>query len=139
MVRLQIDPARVDESRNAPYFQGVSMKLLRQIVTLLIVTAYIAATMLQTVPSYAAAADMTHAGRGGMIHDQHNPADKTPCKGMLPSCITDVGCIFFVTLPPPGLTVLTVTAWSYVSYDNASQGLHGRTIKPALGPPIRFA
>jgi len=115
------------------------VKLLRQIVTLLVVTAYIGATTLQAVPSYAAAADMNHAAMGGMMHDQDNPANKMPCKGVLPGCVTDVGCIFFVTLPPPGLTVLTVTAWSSVSYDNASQGMHGRTIKPALGPPIRFA
>src|SRR5215471_17632154 len=109
------------------------VNLLRQIVTLLIVTAYIGATTLQAVPSYAAAADTNHAAMGGMMHDQDHPADKMPCKGMLPGCVTDVGCIFFVTLPPPGLTVLTVTAWSSVSYDNASQGMNGRTIKPALG------
>ena len=113
------------------------MKMLRQILTLLIVTAYIGARLLPAAPSHAANAGMNHAG---MMHDHQNPGDnKMPCKGMLPGCVTDVGCIFFVTLPPPGLTVLTVTAWSSVSYDNASQGMHGRTIKPALGPPIWFA
>ena len=113
------------------------MKMLRQILTLLIVTAYIGARLLPAAPSHAANAGMNHAG---MMHDHQNPGDnKMPCKGMLPGCVTDVGCIFFVTLPPPGLTVLSVTAWSSVSYDNASQGIHGRTIKPALGPPIRFA
>jgi hypothetical protein len=113
------------------------VKMLRQILTLLIVTAYIGARLLPAAPSHAANAGMNHAG---MMHDHQNPGDnKMPCKGMLPGCVTDVGCIFFVTLPPPGLTVLSVTAWSSVSYDNASQGIHGRTIKPALGPPIRFA
>ena len=111
-MRVQIDPGRVDGSRTAPYFQATRVKLLRQIVTLLIATAYIGATTLQAVPSCAAAGDMNHAAMGGMMHDQDNPADKMPCKGMLPGCVTDVGCIFFVTLPPPGLTVLTVTAWS---------------------------
>ena len=115
------------------------VKLLRQIVTLLIVTAYIGATTPQVVPSYAAAADMNHAAMSGMMHDQDNPGDKMPCKGMLPGCVTDVGCIFLVSLPAPGLTFVTVTAWSSVSYDNESQGLRGRSIKPALGPPIRFA
>ena len=111
--------------------------MLRQILTLLIVTAYIGARLLPAAPSHAANAGMNHAG---MMHDHQNPGDnKMPCKGMLPGCVTDVGCIFFVTLPPPGLTVLSVTAWSSVSYDNASQGIHGRTIKPALGPPIPFA
>ena len=111
--------------------------MLRQILTLLIVTAYIGARLLPAAPSHAANAGMNHAG---MMHDHQNPGDnKMPCKGMLPGCVTDVGCIFFVTLPPPGLTVLAAAAWSSVSYDNASQGIHGRTIKPALGPPIPFA
>ena len=115
------------------------VKLLRHIVTLLIVTAYIGATTLQAVPGYAAAAHMNHAAMGGMMHDQDNPGEKMPCKGMLPGCVTDLGCIFLVSLPPPGLTFVTVTAWSSVSYDNPSQGLNGRTIKPALGPPISLA
>ena len=113
------------------------MKLLRQILTLLIVTAYIGATMLPVAPTHAANAGMNHAG---MMHDHQNPGDdKMPCKGMLPGCITDLGCIFLVSLPAPDLTLGGVTAWSSVSYDNASQGLHGRTVEPALGPPIRAA
>jgi len=47
--------------------------------------------------------------------------------------------IFLVSLPAPHLAFATVTAWSSVTYDNSAQGLQGRTIKPALGPPIRFA
>ena len=138
-MRVQIDPVRVDRSRTAPYFRGMPVKLLRQILTLLIVTAYIGATMLPAAPSHAANAAMNHAGMGGMMHDHQNPGDKMPCKGMLPGCITDLGCIFLVSLPTPDLALVGVTAWLSVSYDNASQGLHGRTIKPALGPPIRFA
>ena len=113
------------------------MKMLRQILTLLIVTAYIGATLLPAAPSHAANAGMNHAD---MMHDHQNPGDnKMPCKGMLPGCVTDLGCIFLVSLPAPDLTLVGVTAWSSVSYDNASQGLHGRTVKPALGPPIRAA
>ena len=115
------------------------VKLLRQILTLLIVTAYIGATMVSAAPSFAAGTQMHHAAMGGMMHDQKSPHDKMPCKGMLPGCITDLGCIFLVSLPAPDLAFTTVTAWSSVTYDNASHGLHGRTIKPALGPPIRFA
>ena len=114
-------------------------KLLRQILTLVIVTAYIGATLLQGGPGYAATSQMNHAAMGGMMHGQDSPGDKMPCKGMLPGCITDLGCIFLVSLPSPDLTLVTVTAWSFVRYDHTSQGLHGRTIKPALGPPIPLA
>ena len=112
------------------------VKLLRQILALLIVTAYIGATMLPAAPSFAAS---THAAMDRMMHDQKSPHDKMPCKGTLPGCISDLGCIFLVCLSAPHLTLVGVTAWSSVSYDNALPGLHGRTIKPALGPPIRFA
>jgi hypothetical protein len=115
------------------------VKLLRQILTLLIVTAYISATMLPAAPSFAANTQMHHAAMDGMMHDQQSPHDKMPCKGMLPGCITDLGCIFLISLPAPDLAFATVTAWSSVTYDSASQGLHGRTIKPALGPPIPLA
>jgi hypothetical protein len=120
------------------------VKLLRQILTLLIVTAYIGATMLPAAPSHAANAGMnrtamSHSDMRGMMHDQDNPGEKMPCKGMLPGCISDLGCIFLVSLPAPDLTLVNMTAWSSVSYNNASQGLRGRTIKPALGPPIRIA
>jgi len=115
------------------------VKLLRQILTLLIVTAYIGATMLPAAPSFAASTQMHHAAMGGMMHDHQNPGDKMPCKGMLPGCVTDLGCIFLVSLPVPNLTLVTLTAWSTVFYNTASKGLRGRTIKPALVPPISLA
>jgi hypothetical protein len=30
----------------------------------------------------------------GMMHEQDGQGDKMPCKGMLPGCVTDLGCIF---------------------------------------------
>ena len=120
------------------------MTLLRRVLILFVVTAYIGAAMLQARPSYAANAGMNHAAMShtdmrGMVHDRDHPGDKSPCKGMLPGCVSDLGCIFLLSLPTPDLTLVTVTAWSSVSYESASQGLRGRTIKPALGPPIPLA
>jgi hypothetical protein len=88
------------------------VKRLRQIVTVLIVTAYIGATTLQLTPAHAANVDMNHAAMSGMMQDQDHPGENMPCKGMLPGCVTDLGCIFFVSLPVPDLTLLTLTAWS---------------------------
>jgi hypothetical protein len=117
--------------------------LLRRILTLFVVTAYIGAAMLQVTPSYAASVGANHAAMSnsmsGMMHDQNHPGDKTPCKGMLLGCIGDLGCIFLVSLPAADLTLVTVTDWSSVSYNNAPEGTSGRTIKPALGPPIPLA
>ena len=111
------------------------MKLLRRIFDPVDHGAYISATMLQVAPTYAANADMSSAAMNGMMHEQDGQGDKMPCKGMLPNCVTDIGCIFLVSVPTPNLTLVTMTAWSSVIYDNAFEGSRGRTIKPALDLP----
>ena len=116
--------------------------LLRRILTIFIVTAYVGAAMLQVTPSFAANmnhAAMSHTHMGGMMHEQDGQGDKMPCKGMLPGCVTDLGCIFLVSVPAPYLTLVTMTAWSSVIYTGSSESLRGRSIKPALGPPISLA
>jgi len=109
------------------------VKLLRRILALLIVTAYLGATMLQV-----ANAGMS-SSMAGMMHKPDGQNDKMPCKGMLPNCMIDIGCIFVVSVPTPDPDLFTPTSWSSVMYDSASDALHGRTIKPALGPPISLA
>ena len=115
------------------------VNLLRRILALLIVTAYAGATMPQVAPAFAANAGMSSSSMAGMMHEQDGQNDKMPCKGMLPNCMTDIGCIFLVTLPTRDVVLFTRTSWSSVTYDTASDALHGRTIKPALGPPIFLA
>ena len=115
------------------------LTLLRRFLAFLVMTAYVGATMLQVAPSYTANADMSSSSMNGMMHEHDGQGDKMPCKGMLPNCVTDIGCIFLVSLPTPDLNLFTVTTWSSVIYDNASEALRGRTIKPAIGPPIFLA
>ena len=117
----------------------MSVKSLYRILALLFAAAYIGATMLQAGPTYVANADMSGSSMNGMTHEQDGPGDKMPCKGMPPNCVTDIGCILLVSVPTPDLNLFTKTSWSSVIYDNASEALRGRTIKPALGPPISIA
>jgi hypothetical protein len=44
-----------------------------------------------------------------MMHNQDQPGDKMPCKGMLPNCMTDIGCIFLITLPTRDVDLFTRT------------------------------
>ena len=115
------------------------VKLLRQIFALLIVTSYVGATVLQAAPTYAANTNTSGSSINGTMHEHDSPGDKMPCKGMLPNCVTDIGCISLVSLLAPDLTLVAMTAWSPVIYDNTPEGSLGRTIKPALGPPISIA
>jgi hypothetical protein len=110
--------------------------LLRRVLALLFVTAYMGAAMFQLAPaSQAITGDMSR----GMVHHDA-PIDKMPCQGTTSPCVTDLGCIFLVGLPAiPDPTLLTVTAWSSVLYTGSPHTLLGRSIKPALGPPIPLA
>jgi hypothetical protein len=114
------------------------VNLLRRLLALLIVTAYLGATILQVAPTFAANAGMS-GSMAGMMHEPDGQNDKMPCKGMLPNCMIDIGCIFLVSVPTPDPDLFTPTSWSSVMYDSVSDALHGRTIKPPLGPPISLA
>ena len=114
------------------------VNLLRRLVALLIVAAYAGATMPLAAPTFSANPGMS-SSVAGMTHEQDGRNDKMPCKGMLPNCMIDIGCIFLVSVPTPDPDLFTLTSWSSVMYDSASDALHGRTIKPALGPPISLA
>ena len=109
----------------------MSVKLLRHFVVLLIATAYIGAASFSP-PVYAEAPDMNSS----MTHEHDGPCHKMPCKGMQDGCFSELGCIFLVSVPTPDVSLFTTTNWSSVSYIDLPEALRGRTIEPALGPPI---
>lgn len=110
------------------------MKLFRRLLAVLIVAAYVGATMTEA----AALAPPVMDAMGGGMTQQSDSREPMPCKGKaLPSCVSDFGCIFLISLPaPPDLSLYTATDWLSVTYGAAAALLHGRSIKPALGPPI---
>jgi hypothetical protein len=111
------------------------VRLLRQALTILVVSTYLGVTMLAA----ASMANAAPAPMNGMMHEQDGMGDKMPCQGMVPGCTTEIGCIFLVSLPPPQLTLATMIVWSSVRYSVSPEVLDGCSIKPALGPPISRA
>jgi hypothetical protein len=110
----------------------MSVRLLRQLISVLLVAAYLGATIFAPV-AYAAPSDMS-----GMMMKQDGMGDQTPmppCKAMKTGCVTELGCVFMVSLPAPDLTVTAAIDWLPVTYTVASEFLEGRSTKPALGPP----
>lgn len=61
------------------------MKLLRRILTLLIVTAYVGATMLQAAPTYAAHAATNSSSINGMMHEHDSRATRCLAKACCPA------------------------------------------------------
>ena len=108
------------------------MRLLRQLISMLLVAAYLSATILLTAPvACAAPSEMS----GMMMKQDMGDQTPMPCKGMKTGCVTELGCIFMVSLPAPDLTLAAAIDWLPVTYTVSSEFLDGRTTKPALGPP----
>jgi len=108
--------------------------VLRRLVALLILTAYMSAAMGQHVPFARA---MSGDVGTGMAHHQEGPNDRMPCKSTPQPCVADLGCMFLVSLPAVSdPTLLTLAAWASVQYPGSPQAMHGLSVKPALGPPI---
>jgi hypothetical protein len=113
------------------------VRLLRQLIAMLLVAAYLSATIFVTAPvAYAAPREMS-----GMTMKQDGMGDQTPIpgKGMKTGCVTELGCVFMVSLPAPDLTLTAAIDWLPVTYSVSSEFLEGRTTKPALGPPRSLA
>jgi hypothetical protein len=126
----------LDPGQAATYQLRMPVRLLRQIISMLLVAAYLSATIFVTAPAaYAAPSELS----GGMMM-QHGTNDQMPmpCKGMKTGCVTELGCVFMVSLSPPDLTVTVAIDWSPVTYTGSSEFLDGRSTKPALGPPRSF-
>ena len=114
------------------------MRLVRQIISVLLVAAYVSATVLTAAPGANAAPPAMSDGM--MMTGEAGDAMPMPCsKGMKSSCMTDFGCIFMVSLPASHFGVATRIAWSAITYTISNDFLRGHSIKPALGPPISRA
>ena len=111
------------------------LRLFRQILTALIVTAYLGASVFTSAPGAFAAADMP-AGMT-MGSDQGDHGMPMPCgKSMKLGCITEAGCIFMVSLTPHHPGLVSRIGWSIVTYTADAEFLQGHSIKPPLDPPI---
>lgn len=97
--------------------------------------AVVRAQLPATTPS---AAGMMMVAAQGLAGADAALADM-PCKAVVPGCYTALGCMFLVALPPMFVPNVARLQWGDVSYWAASIAHIGRTVVPALGPPIRLA
>ncbi len=117
------------------YLVNMQMRL-RRLFALLIACAYLSVMLVAAMPIASAAA--VEMG-SGMMHQQGGTGNGMPCKGKMAICATELGCVSMVSLPAPDLTASASIAWSPVAYSGSLDPLRGRTIRPALGPPISRA
>ena len=119
------------------YQLRMPVRLLRQIFSVLLMVAYVSATIITAAPiAQAPPHEMSMAMQSG------DAGEKTPmpCSGNLKTgCITELGCVFMVSLPPANPHVATLISWSPVTYAITAEFPPDNSIKPALGPPISRA
>ena len=116
------------------------MRLLRQIFSVLLVVAYVSATVLAAAPGASAASHPTPGPVKMMKMGDAGDAKPMPCsKSMKSDCFNELGCIFMVSLRPADLSVAAAFNWSMVTYPVSAEFLREHSIKPALGPPISRA
>jgi hypothetical protein len=111
------------------------VRLLRQIFSMLLVVAYVSATVFTAAPTAQAA---PHEMTGGMTMNSGNTSDEMPMpcsKGMKTGCVTELGCIFMMSLPAGHIAIVTIINWSPVTYPVMVAFPTEHSIKPALGPP----
>jgi hypothetical protein len=111
------------------------LRLVRQIFSVLLMIAYVSATILTVAPAAPAA---SHEMAGGMAMKADGTSDEMPMpcsKGMKTSCVTELGCIFMMSLPAAHTAMATMISWSPVIYTITAQFPPENSLKPALGPP----
>lgn len=59
-----------------------------------------------------------------------------PCKSTIPNCVSDIGCIFMVALPPAYTPTVAQLTWSRIVYATVTASRVGTSLEPDLGPPI---
>lgn len=118
------------------------LRLVRLVIAVVTVCAFLGASLIQNVPSAqadtAGMAMMADQSGDGAAMPCHGTQKPTPCKDKVPGCMTDLGCLFVVALPAPHTRVAERLAWGAVTYwatDNLAEGV---TPEPYIGPPIRL-
>jgi hypothetical protein len=125
-------PPLIDLLILPPYIGVMRLRLIRHFIFVIALGAFLGAGVMQGVwpVRIDASSDMTTMAQAG-------DDAPMPCKGMMPACMTDLGCIFMIGLPTISPTqTMTRLAWRRVHYDSRAQSADGLTRKPALDPPI---
>jgi hypothetical protein len=109
-------------------------RLLRQLVVLVTLGAFVGAGVVQAMPSAPMAGPRMAMTMAMDMADGEMPA---PCQEKMPGCMVDLGCTFMAGLPMPPMPTVTQVSWSTtVTYWLESTCAAGLSLKPPLDPPI---
>lgn len=110
--------------------------LLRRVLMLVVLGAFLCVGLGQPVPSLDAAPTGDMAGMSVVMDMGDGSTMPMPCKGKIPNCYSSMGCIFMVAFPPGYTPTATQLVWSRVVYPGTVTWHAGLSLEPDLGPPI---
>jgi hypothetical protein len=119
--------------------------VLRRFIVLLSVLAFFSGMTTQAIPS-AEALGLTKANgvakaepecpRMAMEHPDRGVPKPLPCRGIMPDCVKQMGCLGSPSLPERSDAVYEPVSYRIVKYWLPCSVLSGRDIEPDLFPPI---
>ena len=119
--------------------------VLRRLVVVLSVLAFVTGMTIQAIPSAEALGLSTAEGsakadpecpRMAMEHHSEGMPVPLPCKGIMLDCVKQMGCLGTPALPDRADAISVPVAYSIVAYWSPGPVLSGRDVEPDLFPPI---
>jgi len=129
-----------------PYGRGVIARILRGLLVAVTVFAFLGGTTVQAMPvltangvpaGMAAKASvpcdhMTAMGQPGSAVPGHD----SPCKGITPECVKQMGCIGVPSVPIRVDALAAPISYVMIIYWSPQPTLGGLSLEPDLFPPI---
>lgn len=119
--------------------------VLRRLVVVLSVLAFVTGMTIQAIPSAEALGLSTAEGsakadpecpRMAMEHHSEGMPVPLPCKGIMLDCVKQMGCLGTPALPDRADAISVPVAYSIVAYWSPGPVLSGQDVEPDLFPPI---
>src|SRR5260370_27624742 len=119
--------------------------VLRRFIGLLSVVGFVSGMTTQAIPS-GEALGLTKANgvakaepecpRMAMEHPDRGVPKPLPCKGIMPDCVKQMGCLGSPSLPERSDALYAPVSYRMVAYSLPLPMLSGQDIEPDLFPPI---
>jgi hypothetical protein len=114
--------------------------MLKRLSIILLALAFVASATMQLMP-HAFAAVAAGAAEPCNMADMKSDAspgaaDEMPCKGAIPVCGDNLGCVVVVDLPQRPQAAPVAVRWTEIVWSLVQRSLAGVMVSPELQPPI---
>jgi hypothetical protein len=129
------------DDRDQSITNGVTVRLIRQLLAILMVAVLIGAPAVQAAFAPPCRTVIAGASDRQLLSDHASvptptPCTGTPCKGMMPGCLDMLDCGINSGLPIQAVGVSHKLTWTSAVYRISTDTHEGLTVELDLHPPI---